>query len=134
MDDNKIKKNQPQDFTISLQKMDRQTRYIINERDGGKGRRKVVKFDERYMQDQSSPTLVEDIIIARNMHIALYRALADLTAEEDQIITECFFEETRVNYTKLAKKHGISRQAYCQRKKKILKKLKLLVISYYEEL
>ena len=113
--------------------MDRHTRYIIFERDTGKGRRKVVSFEERYMQEQSSPTLIEDLIRARNMHIALNRALSELTPEEDEIITECFFEKVKVNYTKLAKKHGITRQVYCRKKKRILQKLKKLVISYYKE-
>lgn len=134
MDDNKTINNQPQDFTKRLQKMDRHTRYVLYERDSGKGRRKVVRFDERYMQSQSSPTLVEDIIAARNMHIALNQALTDLTAEEVQIISECFFEGAKVNYTKLAKKHNISRQVYCRKKNRILNKLKELVISYYNKL
>lgn len=134
MDDNKTINNQPQDFTKRLQKMDRHTRYVLYERDSGKGRRKVVRFDERYMQSQSSPTLVEDIIAARNMHIALNQALTDLTAEEVQIISECFFEGAKVNYTKLAKNHNISRQVYCRKKNRILNKLKELVISYYNKL
>lgn len=131
MDNNQFTNEHTQKFQRKVQQMDRHTRYLLHERDNGKGRRKVVSFDERYMQ--SSSTTIEDLITARKMHIALNRALSELTAEEDEIITECFFEGTKVNYTKLAKKHGISRQAYCQRKKKILKKLKSLVISYYEE-
>ena len=93
MDNNKNNREYHQNFQQKVQQMDRHTRYIIFERDTGKGRRKVVSFDERYMQEQSSPTLIEDLIRARNMHIALNRALADLTPEEDEIITECFFEK-----------------------------------------
>ena len=110
MNDKKNQENDPHDFRKKLQQMDRRTRYVLHEKDGGKGRRKVIGFDERYMQDESSPTLIEDMITARDMHLALDRALAELTAEEDQIITECFFEGENVNYTRLAKKHGISRQ------------------------
>lgn len=133
MDNDKNNREYPQNFQQKVQQMDRHTRYIIFERDTGKGRRKVVSFDERYMQEQSSPTLIEDLIRARNMHIALNRALSELTPEEDEIITECFFEKVKVNYTKLAKKHGITRQVYCRKKKRILQKLKKLVISYYKE-
>ncbi len=134
MNDNKNQKNVPQDFQKKLQQMNRRTRYVLYERDNGKGRRKVIEFDERYMQDESSLMLIEDMIIARDMHLALDRALAELPIEEEQIITECFFEGERINYTKLAKKHGISRQVYCRKLKRILLKLRKSVILHYEQI
>lgn len=134
MNDKKNQENDPHDFRKKLQQMDRRTRYVLHEKDGGKGRRKVIGFDERYMQDESSPTLIEDMITARDMHLALDRALAELTAEEDQIITECFFEGEKVNYTRLAKKHGISRQVYCRKRKRILQKLRKSVITHYTQI
>lgn len=136
MNDNNNTKNYPPDFRKKVRQLDRQTRYILHEREGGKGRRKIIGFDERYMQEKSSPTLIEDMITARDMHLALDRALAELTAEEDQIITECFFEGERVkvNYTKLAKKHGISRQVYCRKRKRILQKLRESVITHYTQI
>ncbi len=131
MNDNEKIKSYPPDFQRKLRQLDRRSRYILHERDNGKSRRKVIGFDERYMQDKSSPTLIEDMITARDMHLALERALSELTAEEDQIITECFFEGERVNYTKLAQKHGISRQVYCRKRKRILLKLRKSVILHY---
>lgn len=134
MNDKKNTENNPLDFQKKLRQMNRHTRYLLHERDGGKGRRKVIGFDERYMQDESSSTLIEDMIIARNIHLALDRALSELTAEEDQIITECFFEGEKVNYTKLAKEHGVSRQVYCRKRKHILLKLKKSVMLHYEQI
>lgn len=131
MDGNKNTKNDFYNYQKKIRQMDRRTRYILHERDNGKGRRKIIEFDERYMQDQSSSTLIEDMLDARDMHLALDRALSELTSEEDQIITECFFEGEKVNYTKLAQKHGISRQVYCRKRKRILQKLKKSVISHY---
>ncbi|MBQ8135377.1 MAG: hypothetical protein IJ192_13385 [Clostridia bacterium] len=122
----------PQNFQKKLKQLDRRSRYIIYERDKGKGKRKFEKFDERYTKKDDT-VFIEDLITARNMHIALDKALADLTEEEYQIISECFFEGKKPNYTKLGKKYGITRQAYTKRRKNILKKLKKLVISYYEE-
>ena len=134
MNDNKNQQNVPQDFQKKLQQMNRRTRYLLHERDNGKGRRKFIGFDERYIQDESSLMLIEDMIIARDMHLALDRALAELSIEEEQIITECFFEGERVNYTKLAKKHGISRQVYCRKRKRILQKLRKSVITHYAQI
>lgn len=134
MDNNKKIKSYPPEFQKKVRQLDRQSRYILFERDNGKGKRKVISFDEQYMQDQSSPTLIEDMIIARDMHLALDRALAELTAEENQIITECFFESEKVNYTKLAKKHGVSRQVYCRKRKRILLKLKKTVMLHYMQI
>lgn len=134
MNDKKNQEFDPHNFRRKVQQMDRRTRYVLYEKDGGKGRRKIIGFDERYMQDEGSPTLIEDMIIARDMHLALDRALAELTAEEDQIITECFFEGEKVNYTRLAKKHGVSRQVYCRKLKRILLKLKNSVILHYEQI
>lgn len=127
------KNNNPQNFQKKLRQIDRQSRYILYERDKGKGRRQFEKFDDRYTQNYDAAVFIEDLITARNMYIALDKALADLTEDEYQIISECFFEGKKPNYTKLGKKHGITRQAYTKRRTTILKKLKKLVISYYEE-
>lgn len=110
--------------------MNRHTRYIEYERNQGK----TVLFDERYIQDTGKSTLIENVIAARKIHIALNQALEQLPDDEAQIIDECFFLSEKVNYTKLAEKHGVSRQAYTQRKDRILKKLKKLVISNYKKL
>ena len=115
-----------------IQQMNRRTRYVLNERDYGKGKRKFIKFDERYIQQD--PMLVEDVISSRYLHIALNQALAELTADENEIITECFFESEKVNFTKLAKKHKVSRQAYCRKEKRILQKLKKSVVFHYNKL
>lgn len=135
MNDKKINRNNQENPPFSLKnlkQMNRRTRYINYERDSGKGRRKIEKFEDGYTRDPSSDILIEDLIAARNMHIALDKALQDLSADEYEIISECFFEG-KVNYTKLAKKHGITRQAYTKKLKHILKMLKKLVISYYED-
>ena len=123
----------PQNLQKKLQQLDRRSRYIIYERDKGKGKRRFEKFDDRYTQKDGTVVLIEDLITARNMHIALDKALADLEDDEYQIILECFFEGKKPNFTKLGKKYGITRQAYSKRRKNVLKKLKKLVISYYEE-
>lgn len=129
MNDNKS--NKKTSLVLSeYRQMCRRTTYIEYEQSKGR----TVRFDERYVQDVRKSNLVEDIIAARNIHIALNKALEQLADDEAQIINECFFESERVNYTKLAQKHGVSRQAYSQKKNRILKKLKGLVISYYNEL
>lgn len=108
-------------------KMARRERYLY-ERDKGR----LVRFDDSYTIDKTKSTLVEDLITARNIHTALHKALAELTADEYIIIDECFFSGyDKVNYSKLAEKHGISRQAYTRKLNRILKKLKKLFISYY---
>lgn len=107
-------------------KMARRERYLY-ERDKGR----LVRFDDNYTIDKIKSTLIEDLITARNIHTALNKALAELTVDEYTIIDECFFSNNKVNYSKLAKKHGISRQAYTKKLNRILKKLKKSFISYY---
>ena len=143
MDDKKNKNKNENESSLILteyKKMTRRERYLY-ERDKGR----LVLFDDRYTQDsRTKNTFVEDLIITRNMHKALDKALRDLTLDEYIIIEECFFDggnleedknhKKKVNYTKLAQKHGISRQAYTKKRDSILKKLKELVIYYYKEL
>lgn len=58
--------------------------------------------------------------------IALKKALFNLSDDERQIVKECFYfkGKKRPSYSELSKKYGISRQAYCKRLDKVLKKLK----------
>lgn len=140
MDDKKDKtENENSLILTEYKKMARRERYLY-ERDKGR----LVAFDDRYTQDSNTKnTFIEDLITTRNMHRALDKALRDLTPNEYIIIDECFFDgdnleedknhKKKVNYTKLAEKHGITRQAYKKRLDGILKKLKTLVISYYKE-
>lgn len=57
---------------------------------------------------------------------ALKKALFNLSDDERQIVKECFYFNGRKkpSYSELAKKYNISRQAYCKRLNKILKKLR----------
>ncbi len=70
----------------------------------------------------------------KQLHTALNKALKELSAEELQIINECFFFVgiKRQPYKALAKIHGISRQAYCKRLAKILSKLKIMIDYHLE--
>lgn len=111
-------------------RMARRERYLY-ERDKGR----LVRFDDKYITSNAHNEFIEDLIIAKNMHIALNKALNDLSEDEYKIISECFYESgKRINYSKLAKRHGISRQGYTQNLKRILKKLKRLVVYYYNKL
>ncbi len=120
------------DFSQILKQMDRNTRYLLYEKERGQGkvRREFVRFDERYIR---SPVSVEEMINRKNKRAALSRALTELSADENEIISECFFDSIKINFTKLGKKHGITGQAYKKRLDRVLIKLKKLVISYYEE-
>ena len=129
MNSNKNNNDTPLILT-EFKQMNCHTRYIVYERNRGR----TVRYDDNYIQDSGKSVLIEDIITARNIHIALNKALAELSPDEYRIISECFFESNnKPNLTKLAKKHGISRQAYTSKRDKILIKLKSLVISHYEE-
>ena len=64
---------------------------------------------------------------------ALVKALKELNEIEYEIIQECFFDCEKLNYSKLSKKHSISKQAYTKKVKRILIKLKKLITLYYEE-
>lgn len=117
-------------FLKLYRQINRRTRYIVYERN----RDKTVLFDERYTRDVSKSAVIEDVIKARNLHIALNKALAELPPHEYQIISECFFESNKPNLTKLSEKHGITRQVYTRKRDRILVKLRRLVISHYEEI
>ena len=43
------------------------------------------------------------------------------------------FTNEKLNYSKLSKKHSISKQAYTKKVKRILAKLRSLITLYYEE-
>ena len=129
MDSNNQNKENPH-ILKELKSMNRQTKYILVDRNRGK----TVRFDDRYIRDVTKPAVIEDVIKAKNLHIALNKALAELSSHEYQIISECFFESSKPNLTKLSQKHGITRQAYTRKRDRILVKLKKLVISHYEEI
>lgn len=129
MDSNNQNKENPH-ILKELKSMNRQTKYILVDRNRGK----TVRFDDRYTRDISKSDVIEDVIKAKNLHIALNKALAELSSHEYQIISECFFESSKPNLTKLSQKHGISRQVYTRKRDRILVKLKKLVISHYEEI
>lgn len=129
MDSNNQNKENPH-ILKELKSMNRQTKYILVDRNRGK----TVRFDDRYTRDISKSDVIEDVIKAKNLHIALNKALAELSSHEYQIISECFFESSKPNLTKLSQKHGISRQVYTRKRDRILVKLKKLVVSHYEEI
>ena len=58
---------------------------------------------------------------------ALKKALTELSDDERQIINECFFTDEQTTYTELAKNYGISRQAYCKRLRRILRKMRSVI-------
>lgn len=66
---------------------------------------------------------------------ALKKALCSLSDEERRVIDECFFfvGNKRPTYEYLAKKYGISRQAYCKRLNKILAKLRVIIRCYLDD-
>lgn len=135
MDSKKNIKNEVKtasDIPEILKQMDRDTRYLLYEKDRGHGKvcREFVRFDERFIR---SPISVEEMINRKNKRVALFKALSEMSGEENEIISECFFDNIKVNYTKLGRKHGITGQAYKKRLDRVLIKLKKLVISYYEE-
>lgn len=119
-------------FLKEYAKLNRQERYYIYERDKGR----LIKFDEAYFADENAD--VVKVINKKHLHKTLNRALKELTALEQQIIDECFFDNQneygkRKTYTELAKKYNISQQAYSKRLNKILKKLRVLIDFYYED-
>lgn len=119
-------------FLKEYAKLNRQERYYIYERDKGR----LIKFDEAYFSDENAD--VVKVITKERLHKALNRALKELTALEQQIIDDCFFNDkdedgNRKTYTELAKKYNISRQAYAKRLNKILIKLRGLIDFYYED-
>ncbi len=112
----------------------RQERYYLYERDKRrliKCKGKVIKFDDSYIFDIKAES-VDEIIRKQHMHQALMSALKELTDFEQQIIDECFFTDKKT-YTELSKSHNISRQAYTKKLHRILKKLRTLIESYYED-
>ncbi len=108
-------------------KMQRRETYLY-EKDKGR----LIKFDEAYITT-GTPNTIEDFISKRNLHRALVKALKELNEIEYEIIQECFFDCEKLNYSKLSKKHSISKQAYTKKVKRILIKLKKLITLYYEE-
>lgn len=68
--------------------------------------------------------------------LALKKALLNLSDDERQIVKECFYFNGRKkpSYSKLAEKYKISRQAYCKRLRKILRKLKESIEQTLEEI
>lgn len=107
-------------------KMIRQERYLY-EKDKGR----LVRFNEEYHFNSSNT--IEDLISERNLHRALHKALSELDKAEYEIIQEYFFSDEKVTYEELSKKHSIARQVYTRKVKRILAKLKVLVVSHYEE-
>ena len=86
-------------------KMQRRETYLY-EKDKGR----LIKFDEAYITTGTTNT-IEDFISKRNLHRALVQALKELNEIEYEIIQECFFTDEKLNYSKLSKKHSISKQA-----------------------
>ena len=86
MDSNNQNKENPH-ILKELKSMNRQTKYILVDRNRGK----TVRFDDRDIRDVTKPAVIEDVIKAKNLHIALNKALAELPPHEYQIILECFF-------------------------------------------
>lgn len=112
----------PQDVFKELQRIDDREKYRTKV---DKKRLSLFAFDEsRYSRDEDS---IEYQLNKKEQLKALYKAIGTLTEDELQLINECFFDETKPNYTKLAKQYGISRQLYSSRLKKVLTKLRLLV-------
>lgn len=70
-----------------------------------------------------------EILCKEEKIAALKKALLDLSDDERQIIKECFYfnGSKKPSYSKLAEKYNISRQAYCKRLDKILRKLKEII-------
>lgn len=125
----------PPQIISEYRKMLRREIYL-SERDRGR----LVRFDDRYTQG-SKHEFLEDLIIAEHMHIALNKALNDLPDNEYEIISDCFFvaderfvkkDSGEPNYSALAKKYGVTRYIFIQKLKRILKKLKKLVVLYYD--
>ena len=60
---------------------------------------------------------------------ALKKALLNLSDDERQIVKECFYfnGSKKPSYSKLAEKYNISRQAYCKRLDKVLRKLRRII-------
>ncbi len=69
----------------------------------------------------------------KNKQELLYKmrkALLSLPDNEFRIIKECYFYSgKKAAYSELAQSHGISRQAYCKRLKKILLKLRKQILK-----
>ena len=91
MDSNNQNKENPH-ILKELKSMNRQTKYILVDRNRGK----TFRFDDRYTRDISKSDVIEDVIKAKNLHIALNKALAELPLHEYQIILECFFESNKL--------------------------------------
>ena len=81
MDSNNQNKENPH-ILKELKSMNRQTKYILVDRNRGK----TVRFDDRDIRDVTKPAVIEDVIKANNLHIALNKALAELPPHEYQII------------------------------------------------
>lgn len=74
---------------------------------------------------------VEYIVEKEERLRALKKALESLSSEDRKMIEDNFFYDgNRPTYTELAKKHGISRQAYTKNLNRLLAKLRK-IIEYY---
>lgn len=121
-------------FNNYKKRVNRQEKYILYERDKRrliKCNSKIITFDDSYTFDINADT-IDEIIRKQHMHQALICALKKLTNFERQIIDECFFTDKKT-YTELSKSHNISRQAYTKKLNRILKKLRILIESFYED-
>lgn len=96
--------------------------------------KRFINYDdylEEYISDVEDT--IEYSLDRKSEIIALKKALKNLSDSERQIINECFFfEGKKPTYTDLAKKYGISRQAYTAKLDRLLKRLKTIVEYYLE--
>lgn len=113
-----------------LKQVRRQEKYYFYEKNYGKI---VYLADLPASSTTDKTSYIVDTIVKNNLHNALNKALDTLTANEKIIIDECFYNEKKLSYEKLARQHNISRQAYQKRLSKILKKLRLLIDLYCDK-
>lgn len=116
-----------EEIRTEMKKHARREQYLY-ERD----KNRVIQFNDEVCADSKS--IIEDVINTRNLHIALKQSLDKLSDNEKQIIFEVFFESSaEPNYTKLAERHGVSRQCFTRKLNRILAKLKVLINNCYIE-
>lgn len=114
-------------FILLQRKMDRHERYQT-ERDLSHG---VSPLNETV---SSLKDTVEYVLLEQQLKTALWYALSRLSPTEFDIVEECFFlREPSETLEVLGKRHGISRQAYSARLKRILKKLCSLMQEHSPE-
>ena len=114
-------------FILLQRQMDRHERYMT-ERDISHG---VTKLDGK---TSSLKETVEQVLLERQLKAALWYALSHLSPPEFDIVEEYFFlREPSETLEILGARHGISRQAYSARLKRILKKLCVLMQEHSPE-